>query len=378
MFRRLIAVSLLALGALAVQWPAVSQTPPLKYYVTDLGVIAGADTSSPNGINDNGWVVGHTPLSRSVSYSRGWVWAPSSPNSTQGALSTLKAAHPFPDPLAYEVCSPAGINNGGLIVGTSSSRDSTKVPCATYWLSPSAPVDFNTLLPEPREWTLTGASDVSEPGAEGELYVCGLGRHVSDPVTDAGIVWRVDGGVITRVTRLEHAPGLINPRSFATEMNSRGQMTGSSRSTPAGATYHPYLWETNGTGQYLGDLGTGSTSAFALNDAGDVVGTDTSLRKGWVWSSSTGTMATLPTLGGSESFATGINNLSQIVGFAFSSTGQKACLWQNGIPYDLNKYKVAGATKTTLFWAQVINNRGAIAAIYSGGKGTRCVLMTPQ
>jgi probable HAF family extracellular repeat protein len=239
-------------------------------------------------------------------------------------------------------------------------------------------VDFNTLLPDASGWTLIWAQALSEPEAGGEFYVCGTARHESEPATDVGVVWRMEGGVITSVTRLEHAPGLTDPRSFGSDMNSRGQMAGSSRSNPAGASYHPYLWETNGTGQYLGDLGTGSTMAFALNDAGDVVGTDTSLRKGWVWSSSTGTMATLPTLGGSESFATGINNLNQIVGFAFSTTGQKACLWQNGIPYDLNKYKTGGATKTTLFWAYVINNRGSIAASYSSAKGTRTVLLTPQ
>ena len=95
------------------------------------------------------------------------------------------------------MCFPLDVNNGGLIVGNSSSRDATIGERATYWTTPSAPVDFNTLLPEPSEWTLTRAHEVSEPGPAGELYVAGKGRHASAPATDVGIVWCVSGGVIT-------------------------------------------------------------------------------------------------------------------------------------------------------------------------------------
>lgn len=378
MFKRLIAVSLMTLAALTSSRSTLAQTAVPRYYVTDLGLLPNADTSTPNAINDNGVVIGHTPLSRTVAYSRGWVWVPSASTPTQGTLNELKPAYASPHVLAYEICAPGSINNGGLIVGTSSSRDSTKVPRATYWTSPNAPVDFNTLLPAPSEWTLTRAQSVSEPGPAGELYVSGAGRHASDPGTDVGIVWCVSGGVITSITRLENAPGLTSPVATPTDMNSLGQMTGTSHSIPAGGSYHPFRWETNGQGQDLGSLGAGSTMADAINDAGVVVGWDTMLRRGWVWTPTTGPMTVLPTLGGTQSWASGINNLNQIVGFATTTRAQHACLWLDGKAYDVNSLKSAGATKTELIWAYEINNRSSIIAGYNAGKGDRSVLLTPQ
>jgi len=266
MFQRLIAVSLLTLGTLASFWPAGAQTAAPTYYVTDLGLLPNTDTSTPTAINDNGWVVGYTPTSRANPLYRSWVWVPSAANPTQGTLSELKPAHALPDSLAFDMSQPGDINRGGLIVGSSWSRDATKVGRATYWIGPNAPVDFNTLLPAGSEWLLTGAGGVSEPGPAGELYVSGTGRHASDPASGVGVVWCVSGGVITSVAPLENAPGLTSPRASATGMNSLGQMTGTSRSTPAMGSLHAMRWETDGQAQYLGDLGTGNTQPSAINE----------------------------------------------------------------------------------------------------------------
>lgn len=380
MFKRPITASLLMLAALTSFRPVAAQTGVPTYYVTDLGVLPNTDTSSPTGINDNGWVVGYTPTSRSNPLNRSWVWVPSASNPTQGTLSELKPAHALPDPLAFDMCHPGDINNGGLIVGGSWSRDATKVGCATYWIPPAAPVDFNTLLPAPGEWTLTGASGVSEPGPVGELYVSGTGRHVSAPTTDVGIVWCVSGGIITSVTPLDNAPGLTSPRATPVDMNSLGQMTGRSYSTTTSGTNHAFRWETNGQGQDLGSLPTGYTGSIqptGINDAGVVSGFDLTLKLGWVWRPATG-MTALPTLGGTPSWATGINNLDQIVGFSNTAKGWHACLWQGGTAYDLNNLKAAGATKLVLHWAREINNRGSIAATYETAQGTRSVLLTPR
>lgn len=377
MFKRFMTVSLLALSALALQWPAVSQTTPPTFYVTDLGVISNADSSNATAINDNGWVVGYTPLSRSVSYYRGWVWAPNASNPTQGTLSELKPAYAAPNPLAYEICQPTDITTSGMIIGYSASRISGD-RCATFWLTPNVPVDFNTLLPDPNEWVLRFATAVSEPGPDGEFYVCGVARHVTNPTTDVGVVWRVSGGVITGVTALDIAPGLTNPRSNASDINSFGEMTGTSHSTPASGTYHPYVWEPSGQGQFLGSLGTGNTQPFAINDGGVIMGWDSTLRKAWVRFPSTGTMTLLPTLsGGTQAYPMGMNNLDDIVGFSGSSKGQKACLWHDGAPYDLNNFKSGGASKTNLVTASAINNGGSITATYES-RATRAVLLTPQ
>jgi len=118
-------------------------------------------------------------------------------------------------------------------------------------------------------------------------------------------------------------------------------------STSPDFTMQAELWR-NGTAKSLGTLG-GPNSAVAWpnrNDHGLIVGiSETSelqplgenwscflavffvpsghVCRGFVWRN--GTMSALPTLGGDSGFATGVNNLGQIVGWAENNTHDPTC-----------------------------------------------------
>jgi RHS repeat-associated protein len=113
----------------------------------------------------------------------------------------------------------------------------------------------------------------------------------------------------------------------------------------------------------LGSLG-GRTAAYAINEAGDIVGS--SITAGgnlhaFVWRA--GQMTDLGTLGGAQSWADGINNNGQIVGQAQASDGSwHAFLYESGQMQDLGP--------PGPFPAQVkINDSGEVVGRTSNGSG---------
>jgi len=135
------------------------------------------------------------------------------------------------------------------------------------------------------------------------------------------------------------------PISQGTSNNQPGSIVG--YSTLPDFTMHAELWR-NGTAKSLGTLG-GPNSAVAWpnrNDFGVIVGIAETAElqplgenwscflavffvpsghvcRGFVWRN--GTMSALPTLGGDNGFATGVNNLGQIVGWAENNTHDPTC-----------------------------------------------------
>jgi probable HAF family extracellular repeat protein len=117
--------------------------------------------------------------------------------------------------------------------------------------------------------------------------------------------------------------------SLGTAVNSRGQVSGEAN-LPGDTAGHPFLWN-KGTMTDLGTFGGPSGEASYLNIRADLVGAvDTTdpdpyqadfcgngtgrICHGAIWMN--GKMIDVGTLGGNNSFATGINSLDQVVGHA--------------------------------------------------------------
>ena len=138
--------------------------------------------------------------------------------------------------------------------------------------------------------------------------------------------------------------------SFAYAINDAGQVVGVSEGG-SGA----FLWQ-NGVMTDLGTLGGASSSASGINEAGQIAGISNNASgesHAFVWDN--GTMTDLGTLPGDYySEAYGISDAGQVVGYSFdSSRTYHAFLWQAGTMTDLGNLGVA---YYTVAWA--INDAG--------------------
>ena len=179
------------------------------------------------------------------------------------------------------------------------------------------------------------------------------------------------------VTDLGDLPG-GNNESSAYGVNDNGQVVGYSGATTG---QRAFRWS-SGSMQDIGDLSGGNDFSFAygINNNGQVVGwskADTGDRA-FLWSS--GSMSDLGDLlgGNNSSFAYGINNNGQVVGCSSATTGQRAFLWSSGSGMqDLNDYLDASGTGWALRWASDINDAGQIVGYGMYGGATRAFLLTP-
>src|SRR3954469_23342798 len=143
--------------------------------------------------------------------------------------------------------------------------------------------------------------------------------------------------------------GMLGGReSSGSALNAGGQVAGSSY-TASDAAQHAYLWKPTAPGGASGamtDLGTlGGTQSFGngLNTNGQVAGesytTGNAATRAFLWKPTTpggasGTMYNLGTLGGTNSYAYGINATGQVTG-ASDKTGDSkthAFLWKPSTP----------------------------------------------
>lgn len=124
----------------------------------------------------------------------------------------------------------------------------------------------------------------------------------------------------------------------------------------------------------LGTLGGSYSYAFGVNSAGQVVGYSETLLSSpfdphaFLWESETG-LQDLGTLGGRTSFAYGINSLGQIVGESVTSAGEThAFLWTpeatDGVPTN-PQMKDLGVLEKGASVARGVNDRGQVVG-YSG------------
>ena len=164
--------------------------------------------------------------------------------------------------------------------------------------------------------------------------------------------------------------------SSAYGINNNGQVIGFA--TEAGNNERAFLWEA-GTGmQSLGVLpGANASYASDINDSGVVVGNSGRYEGAFLWDKDEG-IQSLGTLGGTWSTAYGINNSGQVVGTSEKSNGPVvAYLWEDGVMQDLNDL-IDPASGWDLIDAYAINDAGQILG-YGGraGTGGELFLLTP-
>ncbi|TLZ57279.1 MAG: hypothetical protein E6K15_03575 [Methanobacteriota archaeon] len=330
--------------------------------VTDLGTLPGDDYSVAYAINDAGQVVGAS-CGGTCEWFRAFLWQ----NGTMTDLGSLGGPS---DTIAF------GINNVGQIVGRSAEH-------AFLW-DHGTMTDLGVL-------PTGGGSEARAINDAGQV----VGSSGNASVGHHAFLWQNSA-----MTDLGTLPG--DTDSYANGINSAGQVVGTS-------DRNAFLWDL-GTMTNLGTLGGCCGEAHAINDHGQAVGEsmlpDQSGRAA-LWTVSTkppppypirdlgappgdviswataindeghvaghsigydsgtwvirvflwnnGTFQVLPGLGGTETFALGINEADDVVGYGYNASGlSRAILWQNGIPTDLG---TLGGTESGAYG---INDRGQV------------------
>ena len=170
--------------------------------------------------------------------------------------------------------------------------------------------------------------------------------------------------------------------SEAVAINNAGQVAGTS--LKADNYGRAFL---KNSGEDMQDLGTvtgaGSSFAFGLNNSGQVVGYVDNPQPYLAFLKNPGQdMQNLGTLGGACSWAYGINDAGQVVGWAEDTTSHfKAFLWEKGVMYNLNHLTVnlpgnGEWPGVFLGTATAINDRGCIAG-FTGNWPPHAFLLTP-
>lgn len=336
------------LGAIALAWALSSSAFAAEYALVDLGVFPGESQhqlSFAYGINNASQIVGwgsKSSVSRDGFLWDGGVWT--SLGDLPGGVNSSEAR---------------GINNTGVVVGFSSGESATS-PGATQQRGFIWQGGNMSALPdiEGYQVTDTTALSVNDSGqAVGYSGVVGGYR---------GVLW--SGGVAQDLGVI--GPAYYSSKAFA--INNQGQVVGESSGS---IIAHAFIWQ-NGVMTSLGDLpggGDNYSSAASINNLGQVVGTgyvdqgaaSTDRAHAFLWEN--GTMLDLGVLGDVAidlSYATNINNLGQVVGYATTNgnfASRHAFIWQSGVMRDLNDLiEIPLGSEIELMEAMAINDKGEI------------------
>jgi probable HAF family extracellular repeat protein len=309
-------LALCALCALAFVAPVAAATDYTYTRLPPLGGTGGVSESY--GINSQGQVVGYSlPRPFEDRQYLPTLWAPQAAPVLLGGIGSAA------------VGIAGGINDRGQAVGSDFSGR------ALLWNGTQA-----TQLPP-----LNG-------GTSAAYAINNAGQAVGQSGGQATL-WQ--GGQATSLASVDGS-------SLAKDINASGQAVGQG-STGAGGQ-RALLW-TDGSVRNLGSVFGFNSDARGINDAGQVVGADFDANvvgHAFYWDGNR--MSLLAPLGGSGaggSWAEEINNAGQVVG----SSRNRATLWDNGVPLDLNSFLDAASAQAgwQLRLARDINENGWITGL---------------
>jgi len=259
---------------------------------TDLGSL-GRSSVDVTGLSEAGTVVGTSATT--ASSDRGFVWR----DGVMTDLGTLPSSY-------GDYTFAAGINASGAVVGTSGSHPFLWRNGVMTDLTPSG---------GPGGW----ASAVNDAG-----QVIGTYARSGEFFTNRPFFW--ENGRLTEIPVPEGSYGVQ-----LQGLNASGQVIAIAFMWPQ---LRSFVWH-RGKVTDLGDLGGNMTFAWAINDAGEIVGgsdtQETSFsRHAFLWRK--GNLIDLGTLGGSSSEARAINQAGEVVGSSQTATGEyRAFVWKNGV-----------------------------------------------
>jgi len=141
---------------------------------------------------------------------------------------------------------------------------------------------------------------------------------------------------------------------------------------------HAFVTNPDGTMKDLGTLGGTVSYAEGINNAGQVAGSSDTVGDFSTHAFVTnleGTMKDLGALGGTVSYGLGINNVGQVVGIygdpnwnIVADPNYYAFVWEDGTMYDLNSFVNFGSSGEYLMDARAINDFSQIVANSNLGK----------
>lgn len=355
-----------ALALLIALRPWVGFAGPPVYDIRELASPSGEGTSSAYAINNGGHVVG-CYTERGGRYAVRWA--------NSDVQDVLSSESHLPQTLWGSDSIALAINDLGEVVGSATSASGVThaflrtQTCETLDLGVLSPgmartaFGVNTLRTSvPLMPQVVGSSDTS--GGETHAFLWPRGRR--DPARGSASL-----GAGPFSLDFVDLGTLGGRESIAYAINDAGEVVGSALTT-AGVK-HAVRW-TAGAPRDLGTLGGADSVAYAINAAGHVVGsarTANGQTHAFLWTSRG--MQDLGTLGGgSESEAYGINKTGEVVGMAVTASGARhAFLYSPGATalVDLNsRIDIPYGEKWELLEARGINDAGWIVgtALHNG------------